>query len=133
LPSPPQPITRLKKLGIKPDSHVVLLGINDPAFTAEITAGGAVIEPENHIPSANLIFLSIEDAADLERLPALRRTVKSDVAIWTLRRKGRKDLTEAQVMRAGLDAGFVDVKVVSFSDTLTAEKFVIRLADRGKC
>jgi len=34
-------------------------------------------------------------------------------------------------MRAGKDAGLVDVKVVSFSDTLTAEKFVVPVARRS--
>ena len=50
---------------------------------------------------------------------------------WTLRPKGTKDLTEAEMMRAGQEAGLVDVKVVSFSDLLTAEKFVIPVAKRA--
>jgi hypothetical protein len=33
--------------------------------------------------------------------------------------------------QAGLDAGLVDVKVVSFSDLLTAEKFVVPVAQRA--
>jgi hypothetical protein len=51
--------------------------------------------------------------------------------IWTLRPKGSKDLTEQEMMRAGQTAGLVDVKVMSFSDTLTAEKFVIPVAKRA--
>jgi hypothetical protein len=51
--------------------------------------------------------------------------------IWTLRPKGSRDLTESEMMRAGKDAGLVDVKVVSFSDTLTAEKFVVPVARRA--
>ena len=35
------------------------------------------------------------------------------------------------MMHAGQDAGLVDVKVVSFSDVLTAEKFVIPVARRA--
>jgi hypothetical protein len=41
-----------------------------------------------------------------------------------------KTITQADVMAAGKAAGLVDVKVVKFSDTHTAEKFVIRVADR---
>ena len=48
----------------------------------------------------------------------------------SVRRKGRKDLTEGDVRAAGKAAGLVDVKVVRFSDTHTAEKFVIPVADR---
>ena len=51
--------------------------------------------------------------------------------IWTLRPKGSKDLTEQEMMRAGQTAGLVDVKVVSFSETLTAEKFVVPVAHRA--
>jgi hypothetical protein len=40
-------------------------------------------------------------------------------------------LTEREMMRAGQDAGLVDVKVVSFSEVLTAEKFVVPLARRA--
>jgi hypothetical protein len=87
---------------------------------------------ESMVPEADLVFLRVENGDDLLGLWSLREIVRPDVAVWTLRRKGRKDLTESDVMQAGLDAGFVDVKVVSFSDTLTAEKFVIRLVDRAK-
>ena len=47
-------------------------------------------------------------------------------------RKGRKDFNENDVLRLGLETGLVDVKVVRFSDTHTATKFVIRKAERPK-
>jgi hypothetical protein len=50
-------------------------------------------------------------------------------APWTLRvairPKGSPAISESEVMASGKDAGLVDVKVVSFSATHTAEKFVI--------
>ena len=123
---------RLKKLGIKPGSRVVRLRIDDPELRSELSAVGAKVVSEPRIPDADLIVLRVEDPADLRRLPGLRQIAKPDVAVWTLRRKGRKDLTAAQVMAAGLAAGFVDVKVVNFSETLTTVKFVVRLRDRGR-
>jgi hypothetical protein len=51
-------------------------------------------------------------------------------ALWTIRPKGRKEISEAAVMAAGRAAGLVDVKVVSCSPTHTAEKFVIPLRKR---
>jgi hypothetical protein len=57
--------------------------------------------------------------------------LKADGVLWTLRPKGSKDLSEAEMRQAGLDAGLVDVKVVSFSDVLTAEKFVVPVARRA--
>jgi hypothetical protein len=53
-----------------------------------------------------------------------------DGAIWVIRPKGVKTITEADVMTAGKAAGLVDTKVVRFSDSHTAEKLVIPLARR---
>ena len=52
--------------------------------------------------------------------------------VISARPKARKDITEAETMAAGKRAGLVDVKVVSFSDTHTAEKFVIPVAKRPR-
>jgi len=59
------------------------------------------------------------------------RGLRANGVLWTLRPKGSPDLTESEMMRAGQAAGLVDVKVVSFSDLLTAEKFVIPVAKRS--
>ena len=42
------------------------------------------------------------------------------------------DLGEAEVRRAGLDAGLVDVKICAVDETWSGLKFVYRVADRGK-
>ena len=39
--------------------------------------------------------------------------------------QGGRDLREAEVIRAGVEAGLVDNKVVRFSDTHSALRFVI--------
>jgi hypothetical protein len=127
-----QPRSRLEKLGVKAGYKVVLLGLDDSEFASELAGGGAEVVSGSMVHGADLVFLRVETSDDLLTLWSLREIVKPDVAVWTLRRKGRKDLTEGDVMQAGLDAGFVDVKVVRFSDTLTAEKFVIRLVERTK-
>ena len=49
-----------------------------------------------------------------------------------IRPKGVKTITEADTMAAGKAAGLVDVKVVKFSETHTAEKFVIRVSERKR-
>ena len=56
--------------------------------------------------------------------------MKPNGALWVIRPKGRPEISERAVMDAGKAAGLVDVKVVSFSETHTAEKFVIPLAAR---
>jgi len=46
--------------------------------------------------------------------------------------RGSTDVRESEVLSAGKSAGLVDVKVVRFSDTHTAHKFVIPLAERKR-
>ena len=123
--------SRIEKLGVKKDADVLLLGIEtDAAFVKELRGAGAAIRTSGAAP-ADMIFATFRHRDDLRRLPALVSRIHADGAIWTLRPKGSKDLTEAEMMRAGQAAGLVDVKVVSFSDTLTAEKFVVPVARRG--
>ena len=55
----------------------------------------------------------------------MKRALKQNGALWIIRPKGSHAITESEVMEAGKRAGLVDVKVVSFSLTHTAEKFVI--------
>jgi hypothetical protein len=122
--------SRIGKLGVKPGTDVLLLGIeDDAAFVKELRAAGAKIRTSGKEP-ADMIFATFRHRDDLRRLPALVPRLRPDAVLWTLRPKGSKDLKEAEMMRAGQDAGLVDVKVVSFSDVLTAEKFVIPVANR---
>jgi len=123
---------RVEKLGIKADADVLLLGIeDDTAFVAELRAAGARVRTSGKA-QADMIFALFRHRDDLRRLASLTPRIKADGVIWTLRPKGSPDLKEAEMMRAGKDAGLVDVKVVSFSDVLTAEKFVVPVATRPK-
>jgi hypothetical protein len=120
------PKTVIDKLGVKPGQRVMLRGVEADGFGADLAARGAqLVDVE-----ADHLFVAVETHEDLARLGDLVSLIARDGAVWTLRRKGRKDLTEADVMAAGKAAGLVDVKVVRFSDTHTAEKFVIPVADR---
>jgi len=122
--------SRIEKLGVKKDADVLLLGIEtDMAFVGELRGAGAAIRTSGSQP-ADMIFAVFRHRDDLRRLPPLVRRIKANGVVWTLRPKGSKDLTESEMMRAGQDAGLVDVKVVSFSEVLTAEKFVVPVAKR---
>jgi hypothetical protein len=124
--------SRIEKLGVKAGTDVLLLGIEkDKAFVKELGTAGAGIRTSGTTP-ADMIFAAFGHRDDLRRLPALVRRLKVDGVLWTLRPKGSKELTEAEMMQAGKNAGLVDVKVVSFSDVLTAEKFVIPVAKRQR-
>ena len=50
--------------------------------------------------------------------------------MWVVAPRGSADVREADVLAAGKAAGLVDVKVVRFSPTRTAHKFVIPVNHR---
>jgi hypothetical protein len=125
------PSTRplLDKLGIKAGMRIVIAGVRDPAFEARLRARGATVL-KRRMPGVDAVFARADHRDDLEGIPALARLIRRDGTLWILRRKGTKDVTESDTMQAGARAGLVDVKVVSFSDTHSAEKYVYRLRDR---
>jgi len=122
--------SRIDKLGIRDGHDVLLLGIeDDAAFMSELRERGARTRTSGRQPAA-VIVATFHRRDDLRRLAPLVPRLQADGMLWTLRPKGSKDLTEQEMMRAGQSAGLVDVKVVSFSGTLTAEKFVVPVARR---
>ena len=56
--------------------------------------------------------------------------MRGATALWVVYPKGKKEITENEVLAAGRKAGLKDVKVVGFSPTHTALKFVIPLDRR---
>jgi hypothetical protein len=123
--------SRIEKLGVKNGSDVLVLGIeDDKAFMRELREAGAKVRTSGR-GAADMIFATFRHRDDLRRLAPLVPRLRANGALWTLRPKGSPDLTESEMMRAGQAAGLVDVKVVSFSELLTAEKFVIPVAKRS--
>ena len=122
--------SRIEKLGVKAGHDVLVLGVEaDCTFMDELRDRGAVVRTGGN-RQTDVIFALFRHRNDLRRLRSLVPRLKADGVLWTLRPKGSKDLTEAEMRQAGLDAGLVDVKVVSFSEILTAEKFVVPVANR---
>ena len=122
--------SRIEKLGVKPGQEVLVLGVEaDCTFMDQLRGRGAVVRTGGN-RAMDMIFALFHHRNDLRRVRSLVSRLKADGVLWTLRPKGSKDLSEADMRQAGLDAGLVDVKVVSFSDLLTAEKFVIPVAQR---
>jgi hypothetical protein len=124
------PPSRLDKLGVKDGMTVAALGIADATFLDEVSArAGRVVRS---IPSraVDMIFYGANRREALSKLGTLSQQLQPNGALWIVRPKGRPEITESETMAAGKRAGLVDVKVVSFSETHTAEKFVIPLAKR---
>jgi hypothetical protein len=125
------PKPRIDKLGVKPGMHVALLGVEDEAFADEVRARCERVASRMS-GEAHAVFVQMDHARDLAKLPALRKAMADDAALWVIRPKGVATISESQVRAAGISAGLVDVKVVAFSATHTAEKFVVPVAKRAK-
>jgi hypothetical protein len=124
------PKTLVDKLGIRASHRVAFAGVSDAAFREQLERAGASVAAGARGTNYDVIFLRADRRSDLRKLAPLRKRLQPAGAIWVLRPKGIAAITEGDVMRGGKDAGLVDVKVVRFSDTHTAEKFVIPLAKR---
>jgi hypothetical protein len=124
------PKTRLEKLGIKPNSAVSLVGDFDSDFLAELRTLTKNLSNGKAAPDAEWIFFSADTSKDLSQVAKLAKSLKGAVALWIVYPKGQKQITENDVLAAGRKCGLKDVKVVGFSPTHTALKFVIPVENR---
>jgi hypothetical protein len=124
------PKSRIEKLGVKSDAKVSLIGDFDAGFLAEIGKLTKSLSKSKVAADSEWIFFSADSKDGLGALPKISTTMKGAAALWTVYPKGQKHITENDVLAAGRKAGLKDVKVVGFSSTHTALKFVIPLSDR---
>ena len=124
------PKSRVEKLGVKAGSRVALIGDFPRDFLQELAKLKCLVKTSAAVDDAEWIFVLVESEKDLPQVAKLAKKMEGSVGLWVVYPKGRKDITEVGVISAGRNAGLKDVKVVSFSATHTALKFVIPLADR---
>jgi hypothetical protein len=124
------PKSVIQKLGIKPGQQIALVNLDNDVFTADLKTVGANVTSGKPKKNSDAIFYGAGSRSDLSRLAAMKELLAPNGALWIIRPKGVKTITEADTMAAGKAAGLVDVKVVKFSETHTAEKFVIPVAER---
>jgi hypothetical protein len=118
------PKSRIDKLGIKPGERVAVLHVNDDDLVDELRGAGASVSTRA-IKDADAIFFGSETLAGLAGMRRLVDQIKRDGCIWTITPKGKDGVKDVDVMGIAKAAGLVALKVVSFSDTHSANKFVI--------
>jgi hypothetical protein len=135
------PKSRIEKLGVQAGSKVTLMGFGkmDGEFLKEIEkASGATGVANNalkgDVKDAQWIFLKAETIKELAQLSKIAKGMQGAAGLWVVypkgNAKGSQGITEGEVLSAGRAAGLKDVKVVGFSPTHTALKFVIPVAKR---
>jgi hypothetical protein len=128
------PKTRIEKLGIKPGTKVSLIGFEDQdeEFLKELQKTEAVMTAaKNGLPKeCDCILLRTDTKQQLAQVAKIARKMLGAVALWIIYPKGQQHITEGDVFAAGHKAGLTDIKVVGFSATHTALKFVIPVKKR---
>jgi hypothetical protein len=125
------PKTRAEKLGVKSGIHVSVLGDFDPDFLRELRAATTNIFEGRLHPSTELVFLPVDSGKDLpSAINKVAKSIGGATSLWIVYPKGKKEITEKEVLSAGRKTGLKDVKVVGFSSTHTALKFVVPVSRR---
>ena len=121
----------LDKLGVKPRAKVALVDFDEAWFTDQLRARTGDILSSTRAKDCDLVFFAAKNLTSLRRIATLKRMIKFEGAIWVIRLKGgRGPIHDTDVIEAGLQAGLVDNKIASFSDTQAAMRLVFRLKDR---
>jgi hypothetical protein len=117
--------SRIDKLGVKPGMLVVAEGVDE--LLPELAERDARLVDD----AADVVFLRADTRDELVGVPAAwARAARPRGALWIVYPKGVRSVTENDVLAAGRAAGLLDVKVVSFSPTHTALRFVAPRAER---
>jgi hypothetical protein len=124
------PKSRIEKIGMKPGAHVSLFGGFDPEFLLELKSLGTAMTKDRVAADAEAVFFAADSQKQLSFVRKIRKSLKGAAALWVVYPKGQKGITENDVIAAGRKTGLKDVKVVGFSATHTALKFVIPLENR---
>jgi hypothetical protein len=120
-----------EKLGVFSEAHVALVGRHDETFTTTLNERLAKAASLYLRTRYDIIFVRIDAPRDLVRLPRAAAHLKADGALWIFHPKGRgASPTDNEVRSSGIAAGLVDNKISAYSDSHTATRFVIPLAER---
>ena len=123
----------LDKLGLKAGMRVAVLGVDDAEFEEQLDGRDVERVDGEGARGLDIVFYEADEVDDLAQLPVLRTAIKPNGAVWVISPKGKAArIRDVDVMVAAREAGLVDNKVAAFSDTHTALKLVIPVAQRGK-
>ncbi|MGC2529974.1 MAG: hypothetical protein WA639_19675 [Candidatus Acidiferrum sp.] len=124
------PKTRVEKIGLKPGAKISLIGQFDADFLDELNPLAASLTKDKMAAGSDTIFFAADSLKTLSSVAKIAESMKGAMALWIIYPKGQKSITENDVIGAGRKEGLKDVKVVGFSATHTALRFVLPLEKR---
>ena len=129
-----------KKLGLKPQFRVAffqLPGDVKAELKEALTQCRLVKDGRDNSDQLDFAMIFVKSQADMkEHFPAFARRLAPAGMLWVSWPKKASgivtDIGENDVMKIGLTAGLVDVKVCAVNEVWSGLKFVIRVKDRVK-
>ena len=112
---------RREKLGVKPGQTVAVVGNVDSGSDVK-DLGASIVRAL----TADWIFLAVDNLKDLKKIHDVRRKMSDEASIWAVWPKGSNDIKEDHIRQTALTTDLVDVKVMSWSDTHSGLKLVVR-------
>jgi hypothetical protein len=124
------PKSRIEKIGVKPGAKISVFGNFAADFLEEVKPLAGSLTKDKVTAECDLVFFAADSLKGLSSLAKIRKSMKGATGLWIVYPKGQESITENDVIAAGRKTGLKDVKVVGFSRTHTALKFVIPLDRR---
>jgi hypothetical protein len=125
-----KPKSLLEKLGIKDGIKVNIQGVRNKEFLKQLKQQKVDVSKKLS-KGSELILLQVDSKNELDGVNAAAKNLAPNGALWIVYPKGKDEIKQDDIFKAGKSAGLVDVKVVSFSPTHTALKFVIPVSKRA--
>ena len=124
------PKSVMEKLGVKPGEPAAVFGKLDVEFLKKLKEQKSNVEKSKIVDAVGWIFFGADAPGELGEIKKIAAKMNRSAALWVVYPKGQKHITETDMIGAGRKAGLKDVKVVGFSTTHTALKFVIPVENR---
>jgi hypothetical protein len=119
------------KLGVRGEQIIAVIGVDDASFLDELAERVPNFSTGTPHDLCDLIFYAVEDRSDLTNIKTLARLIVKTGAIWAVYPKGQpQHIRDTDIIAAAKAAGLVDNKVCKFSETHTALRLCIPLANR---
>lgn len=124
------PKSRIEKLGVKTGAKVSMVGNFETDLFEELRDLETSVTKDKVAADSDAVFFAADSQKELSQVAKIAKSVKDAAALWIVYPKGQKSITENDVITAVRKTGLKDVKVVGFSATHTALKFVLPLTKR---
>lgn len=117
---------------MKPTAKVWLLGVTDAPLVAQVNERAAGVSTGRTAKSCDVVFVQVDDDAQLDRIARAAAAITDDGAIWVVHPKGKTGVADTTIFAKARELGLTYTKVARISDTLSAEKLVRPRASRGR-